>query len=137
MELMQEVAIAVYTLPEEQRQEIERNNYMLRYAQRTAFYIHVKWHRKEKKNPIMYNHPNPNIKNIGKDVDVRDKALKQIKLDLKDREYSIPAKMFLYSCEHGTIREFSKVSGIPYKTLQSIIKSYKKRIKQCVRKSES
>jgi DNA-directed RNA polymerase specialized sigma24 family protein len=133
-DLMQEVAIAIYTLDEGQRIEIERNNYMLRYAQRTAFYIHVKWHRERQKNPITFTSPIVNYQKVGKDVDVRDEALHQIKKDLKDREYSIPAKMLLYSVEHGTIKEFAKASGIPYKTLQSIIKKYKNRIKQCVKK---
>lgn len=134
-DLRQEVAIAIYTLPESQRKQIEKDGYMLRYAQRTAFYTHVKWYRDCKRNPVVTT-PHPNPMNLGTDMNVREKALALIQSDLKCRQYSIPAKMLLYSAKHGSVREFSRISKIPYKTLHTIVSSYKKRIRKWIRESE-
>jgi len=132
-DLIQEVSLIIYSMDKSQKEDIEKQGYMLRYAQRTAFYTHVKWYRNQNKLPILFDSIDPYFAPKGTEIKVREKAMNLIKQDLKTKEYSIPAKMFIYSCEHGSIQNFSKASKIPYKTLQMIVKGYKNRIKKCVR----
>jgi len=142
-DVMNEVAIAIYEMEENKYNNIVSGGYLLRYCQRIAFYI---VNSKSLKSSMAYERQkiatvpipeNLSITDKGQRITSYDTIQKLIDNDLQNKEYWIPAKMFLYSVKYGSIKKYSESSGISYGALKKYVAAYKKRLKKWHKKLES
>lgn len=130
-DLIQDTMLIMASQPEKTNKAIQ-GGYLLPYAKTIAYFTHIKEFRQTKELDT-YFYLSTRTENPNLTYQLADKVSSQVNNDLNCKENAIHAKVFLYSLEHGSMKEFSRVSKIPYRTIKLMVSQYKQRIKQCLK----